>query len=60
MPGMPGSGNNGTTPGTPGQEPGNEDGDDSDDEFIAFASNGIFMKINSFYPIMIVLALFNL
>ena len=60
MPGMPGSGNNGTTPGTPGQEPGNEDGDDNDDEFIAFASNGIFMKINSFYPIMIVLALFNL
>ena len=60
MPGMPGSGNNGTTPGTPSQEPGNEDGDDNDDEFIAFASNGIFMKINSFYPIMIVLALFNL
>ena len=60
MPGIPGSGNNGTTPGTPGQEPGNEDGDDNDDEFIAFASNGIFMKINSFYPIMIVLVLFNL
>ena len=61
MPGQePGfGGNNGTTPETPGPKPGSEAEDEDDDDFIAFANGERFMKINSLYIIVMMLAIIN-
>ena len=76
MPGVPpdqGQTNNGTNPGTPGenqgsnveippdQGPGNNvTTNNDDDNYDVYTTDGLFMKLNSIYLIMAVLALLNL
>ena len=76
MPGVPpdqGQTNNGTNPGTPGENPGsnveippdqgpgnNVTTNNDDDNYDVYTTDGLFMKLNSIYLIMAVLALLNL
>ena len=75
MPGMPpdqGQSNNGTNPGTQGENPGssveippdqgqgNNVTNNDDDNYDVYTTDGLFMKLNSIYLIMAVLALLNL